>query len=86
MAAPEDWIGKRLYIGLEGGREAISGELIEVSDRGAVFAYTEDNDASLRNAFYPWRIVRFLDLDPSESESQQSPEAEGGTGMMERVS
>ena len=65
MAAPEDWIGKQVTFGMEGENLAVSGELAEVSDRGIVLVTARGDTPQVR-VFYPWRVIRLIQLEPGQ--------------------
>ena len=66
MAAPEDWVGRMVTVGLEfRGAGPYSGELGEVSDRGIVLVHRRANLPD-QHIFYPWRLVGWI--QPSEVE------------------
>jgi hypothetical protein len=72
MAVPEDWMGKRVAFSIEGGNRNIEGELVEVNDRGIVIAFT-GREATPRTLFYPWRIVRAIEIGAGQATEGESP-------------
>lgn len=74
MAAPDDWLGKRIGISLENtSPNVIMGEMLEVSDRGVVLS-APDADNPPSTIFYPWRMIRFVQLDPVAEIRTNEPE------------
>ena len=69
VAVPDDWVGKRVALRLEGGSGALSGELTEVSDRGVVIDASFEREAHPHPLFFPWGAVRVIELD-----LEQAPE------------
>ncbi len=68
MAAPEDWVGRTVSVGLEfRGSAPYAGELSEVSDRGIVLVHRRANLPD-QPIFYPWRLVGWI--QPSEAEDR----------------
>ena len=73
MAAPEDWINKRVAIGISGVKpQLILGELLGVSDRGVTISVPVG--ISTATVFYPWRMVEMVQLESSAN--TDSPSAE----------
>ena len=68
MAAPEDWVGQTVMVGLEfRGEGPYTGELGEVSDRGIVLLHRREGAAD-QSVFYPWRLVGWI--QPSQAEDR----------------
>ena len=68
MSAPEDWINKQVSIGIsEVKPQFISGELLEVSDRGVTISVPVG--VSTATVFYPWRMVQVIQLESSDNDS-----------------
>ena len=78
MAAPEDWVGRTVTVGLEfRGAAPYAGELGEVSDRGIVLLHRRANLPD-QPIFYPWRLVSWI--QPSEAEDRAGGgDREGGS-------
>ena len=74
MAAPEDWIGKQVTFGMEGANRFVSGELVEVSDRGIVLL-AAGSSSPPPQVFYPWRVVRLIQLAPEQGEQPGQEES-----------
>ncbi len=73
MSAPEDWINKQVAIGISGVKpQLISGELLEVSDRGVTISVPFG--VSTSTIFYPWRIVEMVQLESSANTDAPSNE------------
>ncbi len=73
MSAPEDWINKQVAIGISGVKpQLISGELLEVSDRGVTISVPVG--VSTSTVFYPWRVVEMVQLESSADNDSPSKE------------
>ncbi len=73
MSAPEDWINKQVAIGISGVKpQLISGELLEVSDRGVTISVPVG--VSTATVFYPWGMVQMVQLESSVSDNSPSNE------------
>ena len=68
MSAPEDWINNQVAIEISGVKpQLISGQLLEVSDRGVTISVPVG--VSTSTVFYPWRMVQVIQLQSSENDS-----------------
>ena len=75
MSATEDWIHKQVAIGIAGAGvkpQLITGELLEVSDRGVTISVPVG--VSTSTIFYPWRIVEMVQLESSANNASPSDE------------
>ncbi len=73
MSAPEDWINKQVAIGISGVKpQLISGELLEVSDRGVTISVPVG--VSTSTVFYPWGMVQMVQLESSANNDSPSNE------------
>ena len=73
MSAPEDWINKQVAIGIAGVKpQLITGELLEVSDRGVTISIPVG--VSTSTVFYPWRMVQMVQLESSANNASPSDE------------
>ncbi len=73
MSAPEDWINKQVAVGISGVKpQLISGELLEVSDRGVTISVPVG--VSTSTVFYPWRMVQMVQLESSANNDSPSDE------------
>ena len=79
MAAPEEWIDGRFVVQIEGSSEDfIGGKLQEVSDRGLVLSRTVEGGQPAP-VFFPWRVVRFVQLDTRPDQAPQDDEEDADT-------
>ncbi len=68
--SPEAWIGQEVVIGV--GRRTntrVSGELLEVNNRGVVVRVEAEGTRKPGRVFYPWRTVQAIQL-PDEEQSE----------------
>ena len=65
--APERWIGREVVIGVGRSTDArLSGELLEVNDRGVVVHVGAEGTRKPARVFYPWRNVQAIQLPDEE--------------------
>jgi hypothetical protein len=80
MVAPEEWIGRRVVIQIEGlSEDLIGGELLEVSDRGLVLSRIVEGPHPAP-VFFPWRVVRFVQHDTRDDQAPQDDEEDADPG------
>ena len=73
MSAPEDWINNQVAIGISGVKpQLISGQLLEVSDRGVTISVPVG--VSTSTVFYPWGMVQMVQLASSANNDLPSDE------------
>ncbi len=67
QSAPEGWIGREVVIGVGRSTNArLSGELLEVNDRGVVVHVRAEGTRKPARVFYPWRNVQAIQLPDEE--------------------
>ena len=67
QSAPEGWIGREVVIGVGRRTDArVSGELLEVNDRGIVVHVRAEDTRKPARVFYPWRNVQAIQLPDEE--------------------
>ena len=68
--APEGWIGREVVIGVGATSARVSGELLEVNDRGVVVHVRPEGPRKPARVFYPWRNVQAIQLPDEEEQSE----------------
>jgi len=63
---PEGWIGREVVIGVGTASARLSGELLEVNDRGVVVHVRAEGTRKPARVFYPWRNVQAIQLPDEE--------------------
>ncbi len=66
---PEAWIGREVVIGVGTASARVTGELLEVNDRGVVVHVRSEGSRKPARVFYPWRNVQAIQL-PDEEPSE----------------
>ncbi len=67
--APEAWIGHEVVIGVGTASARVTGELLEVNDRGVIVHVGPEGPRKPARVFYPWRNVQAIQL-PDEEQSE----------------
>ena len=73
--APEAWVGQTVVVGIGTGNARVSGVLHEVNDKGVVVYIGPESTRAPSYSFYPWGMVRGINL-PDTERSQQSDDIE----------
>ena len=64
--SPEAWIGREVVIGVGKTSARVSGELLEVNERGVVVRVGSEGPRKPARVFYPWRNVQAIQLPDEE--------------------
>ncbi len=72
--APEAWIGHEVVIGVGTASARVTGELLEVNDRGIVIHVRSESTRTPARVFYPWTNVQAIQLPDEEQPEEEPPE------------